>query len=108
VYHTVAVDERATYEGGAHAENYSGNRLYYRRGAGRWSLASMHKVKDMGELRRLMNTPDADLPAMARGSLPAGEAIAKLRESATKAHESRLNKDRARKQRIRAEKSQNA
>jgi hypothetical protein len=94
-YHTVAVDERATYEGGAHAADYSGHRIYYRRGSGAYSLSQMHAVTDAAELRRLVAAPDAALPAKARGALPAGP-------SAEKAHASRLAKDRARKARLKA------
>jgi hypothetical protein len=101
-YHTVAVDERATYEGGAHAADYSGHRIYYRRGSGAYSLSQMHAVTDAAELRRLVAAPDAALPAKARGALPAGPAVAKLRASAEKAHASRLAKDRARKARLKA------
>jgi hypothetical protein len=100
VYHTVAVDERATYGGGAFKENYSGNRLYYKRGSGRYSLSQMHPVKDAGELKALVAAKDAELPAAARGGLPKGEAAVKLRAAATKAHAARLAKDRARKARL--------
>lgn len=101
-YHTIVVDDRNDYEGGAHSENYSGHRLYYKRGSGRYSLASMHRVRYMAELRRLILTDDADLPEKAYGTLPSSRTeIETLREKAERAHESRLAKDRARKQRMR-------
>lgn len=106
VYHTVAVDDRAKYEGGAHAENYSGNTTYYKRGSGRYSLSQMHPVSGPAELKALVAAPDSKLPAAARGSLPSdGEAEA-LKARAVKAHASRLTKDRARKARIKVAKAQ--
>lgn len=103
-YHTIAVDERATYGGGEFAENYSGHRLYYKRGSGRYALSQMHRCKDEAELKKLVVTPDKDLPEKARGSLPKTKVeIKKLRESAEKAHASRLAKDRARKAKIKTE-----
>ena len=43
------------------------------------------------------------LPEAARGSLPTGKDAAKLKESAEKAHASRLRKDQSRKARLKAE-----
>lgn len=105
VYHTVAVDERATYGGGGFKDNYSGNRLYYKRGSGRYALSQMHPVADAAELRTLIETSDAKLPAAARGRLPKGAEVAKLRAAAAKAHTARLAKDRARKARLKAAKA---
>jgi phage portal protein BeeE len=102
-YHTVVVDERATYQSGAYKENYSGNRLYYRRGSGRYSLSSMQPVKSTAELRQLMDLPDDQLPEKARGRLPSGPEVERLQAAAEKAHASRLAKDRARKARLKAE-----
>jgi len=99
-YHTVVVDRRAKYASGAHAENFSGHEIYYRRGSGRYSLSTMHKVKDEAELKALIHARAVDLPAKARGSLPSGEAKAGLAAKAEKAHAARLAKDRARKARI--------
>lgn len=104
-FHTVVLDHRAAYEGGEHAGNFSGHGLYYKRGSGAFALSKMHRVKDHAELKRLLDTPDDQLPAAARGHLPSGDAVSKLRESAAKAHESRLKKDRARKARLKAEKA---
>lgn len=104
-FHTVVVDERATYSGGEYQGSYSGNRLYYKRGSGRYALTQMHPVKSFAELNRLLKTPDAALPDKARGRLPKGKEVERLREQATKAHSARLEKDRARKARIKAAKS---
>lgn len=103
-FHTVAVDERESYEGGAYKENFSGHRMYYKRGSGRYALSQMHPVGSAAELKRLVRMSDADLPERARGSLPTGDAVEKLRANAEKAHASRLAKDRTRKARIKAEK----
>jgi hypothetical protein len=105
-YHTIAVDERATYEGGRYAGNYSGNRVFYKRGSARYSLSEMEPVKNPAHLRSLMVATDAELPTKARGSLPTDPAeVNRIRASAEKAHASRLAKDRARKARIKAARS---
>lgn len=100
VFHTVAVDERATYQGGSHSENYSGHRMYYKRGCGRYSLSQMQPVKSAAELKRLMAMPHDMLPERAKGSLPTGQAVKQLAAKAEQAHASRLRKDRARKARL--------
>lgn len=99
-FHTVVRDVRDSYEGGAYSGSYSGHGLYYKRGSGRYALSKMYKIKDEGELRRLLNMKDEDLPEKARGSLPSSkEELAKLKESASKAAESRKTRDKARKER---------
>lgn len=95
----VVADERGSYEGGAHAANYSGHPLYYKRGAGRYSLAQMHPVKDAAELKRLLNAPDDQLPEKARGRLPFDGELEKLQRQAAQAGESRKSRDKARKER---------
>jgi hypothetical protein len=62
--HTVALDHRDKF--GETPELHSGHEIYYKRGAGSFRLGSMHKVKDMAELKKLMQTPNAQLPAAAR------------------------------------------
>lgn len=102
-FHTVAVDERATYEGGAHAGSHSGNRLYYKRGSGRYSLSKMYPVKSKAELKRLLKMSDEELPELARGALPSDPAaVALLRQTAAAAHVARYAKDAKRKARIKA------
>ena len=100
-FHTVVVDNRDTYGDGANAANYSGHRLYYRRGSGRYSLSSMHKVADESELKRLLEMSPDELPEAARGSLPPPPPLEALRASAAKASESRKKRDSARKERNR-------
>jgi hypothetical protein len=102
-FHTVAVDERATYEGGAHAGSFSGHQMYYKRGSGRYALSKMEPVKDEAHLRQLIAAPDKDLPARAKGSLPTSRAkVRELKAKAETAHAGRLRKDTARKTRIQA------
>jgi hypothetical protein len=103
-FHTIVVDERATYGNGAYADKYSGNRLYYRRGSGRFALTQMHPVKDAAELKRLIAMPDDQLPEAARGHLPPPPPVAELKAKAERAHTARLAKDRARKVKMKAEK----
>lgn len=98
-FHTVVVDKRATYQSGIHKDGYSGHELYYKRGSGRYALSKMHKVKNMAELKTLINTPDKKLPEKARGKLPPPPPINKLKEAAAKASESRKTRDKARKER---------
>ncbi len=101
-FHTVVLDHRHKYDRGAHKEHHSGHDLYYKRGSGHYALSAMHKVDSHEDLKRLLHTPDHLLPEKAQGALPGGDRIARLEESATRAHASRLTKDRARKQRIKA------
>jgi hypothetical protein len=98
-FHTVAVDERATYGEGAYADSYSGHRLYYKRGSGRYSLSQMYPVRSESELTRLLNMPSDQLPEKASGQLPPPPPVDKLREKAAKASESRKARDKARKER---------
>lgn len=99
-FHTVVVDERATHDNGSNKDNYSGNRIYYKRGSGRYSLSTMHPVKDEAELKKLINTPDSKLPESARGSLPTDKTeLDNLRKAAAQASESRTVRDKARKER---------
>ena len=102
-FHAVAIDHRHKYEGGEHRGNYSGHDLYYKRGAGRYALSQMHRVSSKEELATLVQMRDDELPVKARGSLPSGDAVRKLRESAEKAHAARVVKDRERKRWLRAQ-----
>jgi HK97 family phage portal protein len=69
LFHTVAYDARDVYAQGQFRQFYSGHTLYYKRGSGAFRLGSMYKVKDYAELRRLLETPDDQLPKAARGGL---------------------------------------
>lgn len=48
----VAYDNRDTFQGGAHADKFSGHNLYVYKGIGAVALSSMVKVKDLDEARR--------------------------------------------------------
>jgi len=103
-FHTIVVDERHRYQGGAHKSNYSGHNLYYRRGSGPWTLSSMHKVSDPRELRRLVESPEHELPAKARGTLRMSEEeLETLRARAAAASESRKQRQESYKARLAAE-----
>lgn len=77
--HTVVFDDRniaVDLDTGAfigNREAWSGHRLYYRRGAGAYTLGGMYQVGSWEELRRLIRMPDAELPPKARaeGARPA-------------------------------------
>lgn len=101
VFHTVAVDDRGSYEGGINKENYSGNRLYYKRGSGAYSLKEMHPVKDEKELAALIKADAKDLPPAARGKLPPPPPLKELKAKAKRAAEGRKARDKARKERNR-------
>lgn len=98
-FHTVAVDERASYSGGEYKDNYSGHRIYYKRGSGRYPLSKMYKVKDEAELKRLIALPEEKLPEAARGRLPPPPPLDELREKAAKDSAARKARDKARKER---------
>lgn len=102
-FHTVLIDHRDRYEGGKRGQNYSGHDLYYKRGASDYKIKDMHPVKDEAELNRLIHLPDHKLPPAARGSLPTGEALTKLREQAAHDSEQRKTRDKKRKTRQRDE-----
>jgi len=96
-FHTVVIDDRETYGGGVNKENFSGNRIYYKRGSDRYSLSQMQPVKDMRELKKLIGTPDDQLSEKAQGSLPSGDRLTKLRGQAKQTHESVRRRDKERK-----------
>ena len=67
-FHTVVFDDQKVFNAngqGKHGPD-SGRQIYYKRGFGSFRVSSMHPVKDMAELTKLMNTPDAGLPAAAK------------------------------------------
>jgi len=67
VIHTVVLDHRDRFAGGAYKDLYSGHDIYYRRGVGKQWLASKHKVKSIAELKRLIDMPYKSLPPKAQG-----------------------------------------
>jgi hypothetical protein len=83
-FHTVLMDLRATSEGGVHAAQYSGHDIYYKRTSGPFSVSKMYKVKDMDELKRLIEAPGNKLPKAARAVFPSGPKLAELRVKAAK------------------------
>lgn len=99
LFHTVVVDKRNTYADGVYSSNYSGHEIYYKRGSGAYALSKMYKVKSPAELRRLLDTPDSQLPKEARGKLPPPPPPEKLRASADRASQARKSRDAERKAR---------
>lgn len=91
--HTVVVDDR---DRGARADKYSGHRVYYKRGSGRYTLSKMHQVKDARELRRLIKAKDEDLPDKAKGGLPKGKELRAMRVRAERIHQYRILQNRKR------------
>lgn len=75
--HVSATDDRDVFDGGANAHQFSGNKLYYKRGGGSFALSGMHPCKDQAEFRAMMDLPDDQLPEKAR-PLPAWQARVKL------------------------------
>lgn len=67
-FHTVAFDDQKIFDAngrGKHGPDAE-RKLYYKRGCGAFNISAMHLVKDEAELRTLMDTKTADLPAKAR------------------------------------------
>ncbi len=67
-FHTVVFDDHKVFNAqgeGKHGPD-SDRQIYYKRGFGSFRISSMHKVKDMAELKTLMNTASADLPSAAK------------------------------------------
>jgi len=66
-YHTVVFDDHKAFNAGGQGKHDDSQRqIYYKRGFGSFRVGSMHPVKNMAELNRLLNTADADLPAAAK------------------------------------------
>lgn len=66
-FHTACFDDRKVFNAkGAGQHDESQRVIYYKRGAGSFRLSSMHRCRDMAELRSLMNTPTKDLPRAAQ------------------------------------------
>lgn len=65
--HTLVFDDSNVKDAKGKGKHDLSNRIiYYRRGYGSASVHDMHKVENMRELLRLINTPDEDLPAAAK------------------------------------------
>jgi hypothetical protein len=75
--HTVIFDDTRVYNAngpGDHDE--SKRRILYKRGFGSFRTGNMHEVKDVAELKALMDAPEDQLPAAAKR--PAGQSLGKL------------------------------
>lgn len=67
-FHTCVIDDRKVYDAsGAGNHDESQRVYYYRRGiAGSARIEAMYKCKSVGEVKRLMNMPEKDLPPAAQ------------------------------------------
>jgi len=52
--HTVVIDDRDIFAGGANKDQYSGHRIYYKKGVGAFRLNTMQKIKSFAELKRVL------------------------------------------------------
>lgn len=65
--HTVVFDDSAVFNAnGPGKHDISKRIIYYRRGYGSFRVQKMHVVKDMNELKKLLDTPNDKLPEGAR------------------------------------------
>lgn len=65
--HTVVLDDSKVFNaGGPGVHDESQRRIFYRRGYGSFRVATMHEVKDVKELKKLINTSKRDLPPAAK------------------------------------------
>ncbi len=70
--HTLVLDDRNVFDAKGKGEHDEAQRvIYYRRGCGNLSVTSMHKCKNMAEVRRLMSMNDDELPEAAKRLTPA-------------------------------------
>lgn len=69
-FHTVVIDDRNTFDSSGSGEHDESKRsYYYRRGvAGSARIESMHKCKNIGEVKKLMKADESDLPDGAKRS----------------------------------------
>lgn len=49
--YTVVVDNRDKFDGGRHADKYSGHRIYYKEGVGAFGLSTMHRASSLADLK---------------------------------------------------------
>ena len=70
--HTLVLDDRHVFNAKGEGKHDEAQRvIYYRRGCGNLSVGSMHKCKNMAEVRRLMAMSDDELPTAAKRLTPA-------------------------------------
>ena len=86
VVHTLVVDDRNTFAEGTpeSKKQWSGGRLYYKRGAGAFRLQNeqgtviMHRAKNFAAVLRLIEADEGSLPQAARASTIWNKAIESL------------------------------
>jgi hypothetical protein len=65
--HTVVVDDNKVFNAKGQGKHDESQRVfYYRRGYGSFRVENMHKVTSVAELKKLMDTPDDELPETAK------------------------------------------
>lgn len=65
--HTIVVDDTDVFNaGGEGKHDESKRKIYYANGYGSFRIATMHQVKDMEEVKKLMNTPYGKPPQAAK------------------------------------------
>ena len=68
-FHTVVIDDHKVFNAKGEGQHDESKRaIYYRRGFGSFRVNTMHRVKDMAELKKLLDTPNEQLPDAARRS----------------------------------------
>lgn len=69
-FHTVVFDDQKVFNAGGEGIHgpASARSIFYKRGAGSFRVGSMHRVKNMNELRSLIDMPDEKLPTAAKAS----------------------------------------
>ncbi len=66
-FHTVVIDDSAVFNAnGEGKHDVSKRRLFYRRGYGSFRVGSMHEVKNLAELKKLLDTANNQLPPAAQ------------------------------------------
>lgn len=66
-FHTVVIDDSAVFNANGDGEHDESKRvIYYRRGFGSFRVPTMHRVKDVAELKKLLETPNDQLPDAAK------------------------------------------
>lgn len=67
VYHTVVLDDHDVFNALGEGQHDESKRvIYYKRGAGSFRVDGMQRVGSMKELKKLMETPDVQLPKAAQ------------------------------------------
>lgn len=99
-FHTIVVDKRGEFDGGAHAEKYSGHEVYYKRASGPYFLTKMYKCRDLEHAKKLMEAPDSRLPRAAKGKFPVGERLDAIRAKAEEERAYNNARSKARKERL--------